>query len=345
MKFSTTLALCASPLALAKAVQNVYPAKRDSMLAARKPQSAALVAELQALGLSGLGLSTNAATEVIILWVNPGAGAATTNVNNPVGAGAAAATGAPLATGAAAAPPAAAATHQVTVGGNAGLAYTPSEVKAAVGDMVVFTFMSTNHTVTQSAFDTPCVAMAGGMDSGFQPNVNNTVNPPPQVAMQVMVDTPLCTYRTKGDARLVSKRKANIFFQKGSTASRRATAEKAWPSPSTPPRPRPRPCSSRWPLPRTARVRVLPSQEVLLVTVLPLLAALPVLPVLPVLVSPLERVVPRPAWEHYKQDSVSVLLPAQLVVCLRPTLRVSVHSAVCLVCFMKKTSSPALDFC
>jgi hypothetical protein len=32
------------------------------------------------------------------------------------------------------------------------------------------------------------------MDSGFQPNPNNTVNPPPQVAMQVMVDTPLWFY-------------------------------------------------------------------------------------------------------------------------------------------------------
>lgn len=52
--------------------------------------------------------------------------------------------------------------------------------------------MSTNHTATQSAFATPCDILAGGMDSGFQPNPNNTVNPPPQVAMQVMVATPLC---------------------------------------------------------------------------------------------------------------------------------------------------------
>lgn len=194
MKFFTALALCAAPLAMAKAVHNVYPAKRDPMLAPRKPQSAALVAELQALGLSGLGLSANAATEVIIIWVNPGAGAATTTVNNPMGAGAAGATAAPLASGAAAAA-GAAVTHQVTVGGNAGLAYTPSQLTAAVGDMVVFTFMSANHTVTQSAFASPCVAMAGGMDSGFQPNANNSVNPPPQVAMQVMVDTPLCKSR------------------------------------------------------------------------------------------------------------------------------------------------------
>lgn len=189
MKFSTALALSAAPLAMAKAVHNAYPAKRDPMLAPREPASVSgLSSELAALGLSGLGLTSNAATQVIIIWVNTGAGAATMTVNQP--AGAAAATGAP----AAAAPAAAAATHEVIVGGTAGLTYNPPEIKAAVGDMVVFTFMSANHTVTQSAFNAPCVAMAGGMDSGFQANANNSVVPPPQVAMQVMVDTPLCEY-------------------------------------------------------------------------------------------------------------------------------------------------------
>jgi hypothetical protein len=57
--------------------------------------------------------------------------------------------------------------------------------------MVVFTFMSQNHTATQSAFTKPCEAIAGGMGSGFMPNPNNTVNPPPQMAMQVKVSTPL----------------------------------------------------------------------------------------------------------------------------------------------------------
>lgn len=206
MKFTTALALSAAPLAMAKAVHNSYPARRSGLLAARKPQVNTLATELQALGLSGLGVTSNAATEVIILWVNPGNGATTTTINPPGGAGAApaaaAATGAaalaaPPAAAAsnAAAAPAAAATHQVTVGGTAGLAYTPSQINAAVGDMVVFTFMSTNHTVTQSNFAEPCVASAGGMDSGFQANPNNTVNPPPQVAMQVMVDTPLCMFK------------------------------------------------------------------------------------------------------------------------------------------------------
>lgn len=78
------------------------------------------------------------------------------------------------------------------VGGAAGLVFVPDQIKAAVGDMVVFTFMSQNHTATQSSFAKPCDPLAGGMNSGFMANPNNTVSPPPQVAMQVMVSDPLC---------------------------------------------------------------------------------------------------------------------------------------------------------
>lgn len=58
--------------------------------------------------------------------------------------------------------------------------------------MVIFEFMSANHTVTQSAFAEPCKALAGGMDSGFMSNPNNSVVPAPQMAMQVTVATPIC---------------------------------------------------------------------------------------------------------------------------------------------------------
>lgn len=157
-------------------------------------EDTALAAQLAAAGLSGAGITSNAATQIILIWVNPGNNAATTNVNTPsVAAPTAAASAAPAASQVAAAP-AAAVTHQVTVGGTAGLVYEPAEIQAAVGDMVVFTFMSTNHTVTQSSFTEPCVAMAGGMDSGFQANPNNSISPPPQVAMQVQVATPLCKF-------------------------------------------------------------------------------------------------------------------------------------------------------
>lgn len=78
------------------------------------------------------------------------------------------------------------------VGGSAGLAYTPDTIEAAIGDMVIFTFLEQNHTATQSAFTTPCEALAGGMDSGFMPNPNSSIVPPPQMAMQVTVGTPIC---------------------------------------------------------------------------------------------------------------------------------------------------------
>ncbi|CAN8103792.1 unnamed protein product [Discula destructiva] len=189
MKFSTALALSAAPLAMAKAVHNAYPAKRDSELAPRSPSPGgdkSSSSEISGLDLSGLGLTSHSSVEVIIIWVNPGNNEPTTTLNTPP-----AALAAPTP---AAAAPAAAVTHNVMVGGAAGLVYVPSEVQAAVGDMVVFTFMSANHTVTQSAFEEPCKAIEGGMDSGFQPNPNDTVSPPPQVAMQVMVDTPLWFY-------------------------------------------------------------------------------------------------------------------------------------------------------
>jgi hypothetical protein len=94
----------------------------------------------------------------------------------------------------------AAATHTVKVGGPGGLTFQPDQLQGVpVGDMVVFEFLSQNHTVTQSPFDTPCDAMDGGMDSGFQANPNNTVVPAPQVAMQVMTDKPLWFYCKQGN--------------------------------------------------------------------------------------------------------------------------------------------------
>ncbi|RKF81958.1 putative serine-threonine rich, partial [Golovinomyces cichoracearum] len=76
-------------------------------------------------------------------------------------------------------------THNVVVGGKKGLVFEPEQIHAAVGDMVIFQFMSKNHTVTQSSFDKPCEPMDKGMDSGFMPNPDDIMAPAPQVAMQV----------------------------------------------------------------------------------------------------------------------------------------------------------------
>ncbi|KAL8911902.1 MAG: hypothetical protein Q9172_007587 [Xanthocarpia lactea] len=69
--------------------------------------------------------------------------------------------------------------HKVMVGGDAGLIFSPNTLTAKPGDMVEFTFMSMNHTVTQSTFPEPCKKMDGGADSGFLANPNNTITPPP----------------------------------------------------------------------------------------------------------------------------------------------------------------------
>ncbi|TEB10258.1 hypothetical protein FA13DRAFT_1749018 [Coprinellus micaceus] len=59
---------------------------------------------------------------------------------------------------------------EVSVGANGQLAYDPPFVHAAAGDIVRFTFNPKNHTVTQSAFDPPCVPLPeGGFRTGFIP--------------------------------------------------------------------------------------------------------------------------------------------------------------------------------
>ncbi|KAG8934429.1 hypothetical protein FRC01_003103 [Tulasnella sp. 417] len=60
-------------------------------------------------------------------------------------------------------------THDVIVGGAAGLVYTPNQVHAQVGDRIKFHFQFKNHTVTQSSFDKPCTPLKHGFDSGFKP--------------------------------------------------------------------------------------------------------------------------------------------------------------------------------
>jgi len=171
MRFSAIAALCVAPLALATSLQADLVAR--GAVSAEANSNAGNTVVVQESGLTST-------TEVIIIWVNNGGGAATQTINSAqttIGSSTISA-----------------ATHEVTVGGSAGLVYVPDTLEANVGDMVIFTFLSQNHTATQSAFTTPCEKLSGGMDSGFMPNPNGTVNPPPQMAMQVTVTTPLWFY-------------------------------------------------------------------------------------------------------------------------------------------------------
>ncbi|KIW01797.1 uncharacterized protein PV09_06653 [Verruconis gallopava] len=61
-----------------------------------------------------------------------------------------------------------AANHNILVGLNGGLTFTPQTVNAAVGDTVTWTFLTQNHTVTSGTPNTGC-APDGTFNSGFIP--------------------------------------------------------------------------------------------------------------------------------------------------------------------------------
>jgi plastocyanin len=82
-----------------------------------------------------------------------------------------------------------AAQFNVTVGGSAGLVFTPQSVNAQPGDVIFFTFQQKNHTVTQSTFDNPCQRSSPGFDSGFQPVAADNTNGPFPAARFTVNDT------------------------------------------------------------------------------------------------------------------------------------------------------------
>ncbi|KAI9827037.1 MAG: hypothetical protein M1826_006516 [Phylliscum demangeonii] len=89
---------------------------------------------------------------------------------------------------------------------------------ASAGDKVNFMFMSQNHTMTQSAFDKPCVKMHGGADSGFMPNPDNSKSPAPSMMFEVKTAGPIWFY---------CKQKKGTHCGKGMVFSINPTAEKS----------------------------------------------------------------------------------------------------------------------
>lgn len=57
-------------------------------------------------------------------------------------------------------------THTIRVGLNDELTFTPNQVEASVGDILIFIFESGNHTLTQSSLEEPCKS-TGAFDTGF----------------------------------------------------------------------------------------------------------------------------------------------------------------------------------
>lgn len=59
--------------------------------------------------------------------------------------------------------------HSILVGANSTLTFSPPSIQAMAGDTIDFTFLSKNHSATQSTFANPCTLAPGGVNSGFQP--------------------------------------------------------------------------------------------------------------------------------------------------------------------------------
>ncbi|KAI9846129.1 MAG: hypothetical protein M1838_001388, partial [Thelocarpon superellum] len=57
-------------------------------------------------------------------------------------------------------------THRVDVGAAGQPTFQPNQLNAAVGDVVIFNFLGTNDTLTQSSFSNPCVG-SGGFNTDF----------------------------------------------------------------------------------------------------------------------------------------------------------------------------------
>jgi len=199
MKITTIAALCAAPLALAGTLdmdlrsRGLLQDRNDIIIATESSQTSSSKGgkddnsknappqgKVSPPGGNNNAdittITTTGETEVILIWVNEGGGAATSTVN----------------AAAAATANAAAATQTVIVGGTDKV-YTPNQITANVGDMVIFEFQAENHTATTSAFTSPCVSN-GLFDTGFMPNANGSVIPPPQVGMAVKVATPIWFY-------------------------------------------------------------------------------------------------------------------------------------------------------
>ncbi|KZS98988.1 hypothetical protein SISNIDRAFT_447820 [Sistotremastrum niveocremeum HHB9708] len=85
--------------------------------------------------------------------------------------------------------------HQVIVGGPGILAFTPTNLEAAVGDTVQFVFQQKNHSATQSSFASPCVPIAGGFDTGFHPVPDTQENGPfPAATLEIRDTNPIWVF-------------------------------------------------------------------------------------------------------------------------------------------------------
>ncbi|KAJ7930569.1 hypothetical protein B0H13DRAFT_2532881, partial [Mycena leptocephala] len=63
--------------------------------------------------------------------------------------------------------------------------YSPPTLSAGLNDTVTFQFGGDFHTVTQSSFESPCIRLDGGFDSGFNGRGANFSLPEPLWTLRI----------------------------------------------------------------------------------------------------------------------------------------------------------------
>ncbi|KAB5555028.1 hypothetical protein GE09DRAFT_1033114 [Coniochaeta sp. 2T2.1] len=102
--------------------------------------------------------------------------------------------------------------YNVTVGKGGQLKFDPETLTASVGDTITYQFfarvsytrghrLESNHAVAQSSFNEPCQPLAGGVFSGFTPNLSPDVASPTTFTITVNDTKPIWIYcpQTNGD--------------------------------------------------------------------------------------------------------------------------------------------------
>ncbi|KAI5801188.1 Cupredoxin [Geopyxis carbonaria] len=92
--------------------------------------------------------------------------------------------------------------NKIAVSSSSGaLTFSPASLSVAKGETVTFTFFPRNHSVAQSAFDSPCAPLDGGFFSGFHP-VSSGVDAKEQPTFTVTVEDdtkPMWFYCSQGE--------------------------------------------------------------------------------------------------------------------------------------------------
>ena len=88
-----------------------------------------------------------------------------------------------------------AATHNVNVGGNKQLIFTPTTINAAAGDTVQFTFLDQNHTATAGSPTNGCQPASPLLfNSGFVPVNANATGAKPTFSVAIKNTNPITVY-------------------------------------------------------------------------------------------------------------------------------------------------------